>query len=208
VPLPFLRLQPDPYPFHRYVQCARAGPYGDHRPLQLRCDEMNGRIGLDQGFEPGILFRGPFVAAVFRERRFTLLPSPAAQQQHTALSKQPGRRKDRWQLPRARCGFVSLPSAQAGGRLSFVLCRGLVTAHKWPGVFAEARSLSHRRAFRPSEGHQVSFARRPSTAVALVLKGSFGFRLQPELDHAAVLRIFIGKRERLGRERKAFRIDR
>jgi hypothetical protein len=26
---------------------------------------MNGRVGLDQGFEPGILFRGPFVAAVF-----------------------------------------------------------------------------------------------------------------------------------------------
>jgi hypothetical protein len=26
---------------------------------------MNGRIGLDQGFEPGIFFRGPFVAAVF-----------------------------------------------------------------------------------------------------------------------------------------------
>jgi hypothetical protein len=25
---------------------------------------MNGRIGLDQGFEPGILFRGPFVVAV------------------------------------------------------------------------------------------------------------------------------------------------
>jgi hypothetical protein len=25
---------------------------------------MNGRVGLDQGFEPGILFRGPFVVAV------------------------------------------------------------------------------------------------------------------------------------------------
>src|SRR6202161_1440899 len=63
-----LRLQPDTYPFYRYVQSARAGPYGSDRPLQLRCDEMNGRISLDQGLKEGILFRGPFVAAVFGHR--------------------------------------------------------------------------------------------------------------------------------------------
>ena len=61
----FLRLQPDAHPFHRYVQYGRAVPCGWDRPLQLRCDEINGRIGLDQGFEAGILLRGPFVVAVF-----------------------------------------------------------------------------------------------------------------------------------------------
>jgi hypothetical protein len=63
--LALLRLDPDLYPFHQYVQYLSAGPYGWDRPLQLRCDEMNGRISLDQGFEQGILFRGPFVVAVF-----------------------------------------------------------------------------------------------------------------------------------------------
>jgi hypothetical protein len=78
-----LRLQPDPYPFYRYVQCARAGPYGWDRPLQLRCDKMNGRIGLDQGFEAGILFRGPFAAAVFGHR--VICPSFSARSQPRAV---------------------------------------------------------------------------------------------------------------------------
>ena len=35
--------------------------------------------------------------------------SPPAQWQHTALSEQLGRRKDRWQLPKASCGFALFP---------------------------------------------------------------------------------------------------
>src|ERR1700692_2325065 len=35
--------------------------------------------------------------------------SPPAPQQHNALSKQLGYRKDRCQPPKARCGFVSFP---------------------------------------------------------------------------------------------------
>jgi hypothetical protein len=61
----FLRPRPDKYPFNRYVQRARASLYGRDRPLQLRCDEMKGRIGLDQGSEADILFWGPFVVGVF-----------------------------------------------------------------------------------------------------------------------------------------------
>jgi hypothetical protein len=66
---------------------------------------MNGRVGLGKGSEPGIFFRGPFCCCCFRARQ--LLLSPPAQRRHTAPSEQLGRRKDRWQLPKASCGFVS-----------------------------------------------------------------------------------------------------
>jgi len=44
---------------------ARAPFYGLGRPFHLCRDEIHGHAGLDQGFEAGVLYRGPFLVAVF-----------------------------------------------------------------------------------------------------------------------------------------------
>jgi hypothetical protein len=51
---------------------------------------------------------GVHLLLLFSGTAIHLAPSPPAQRRHTAPSEQLGRRKDRWQLPRASCGFVSL----------------------------------------------------------------------------------------------------
>jgi hypothetical protein len=70
------RPQPDSYPFHRYVQYLSARLYGIDRPFQLRCNKAGRCVGLDHGFEAGVLVRGPFGVGVFWHR--VICPSSSA----------------------------------------------------------------------------------------------------------------------------------
>jgi hypothetical protein len=77
------------------------------RPFHLCRDEINGHTGFDQGFKTDIVFSGPFVVTVFGHGNSPCSFSPPAQRQHTALSKQLRRRKDRYRYPKASWGFAS-----------------------------------------------------------------------------------------------------
>jgi len=81
--------------------------------------------------------------------------------------------------------FAFSPSWPGRRAAFFALCHGAATANKWKWVSAEERSLSRGQSYRPPGVRPVSLARRRSTAAAPVLKGSFGFRLEPALDYLA-----------------------
>jgi hypothetical protein len=81
------------------------------------------------------------------------------------------------------CGpsFISLSDCArpAGGWFRPFFCNGAAAVHKLLGGSAEARGLFRRRSCRPRASRPAFFARRRSTAAAVVLKRPFAFTSAP-----------------------------